>query len=35
MVMSPVGIRPEKNYAGEAQQQRELHTFPLVREGAP
>jgi hypothetical protein len=33
MLMSPVGFRPEKDCAGDAQQK--LQTRLLVREGAP
>jgi hypothetical protein len=34
--MSPVGLRPEKEYAGDAKQKKwKLQTRLLVREGAP
>jgi hypothetical protein len=35
MVMSLAGLRPEKDCAGNAQQQLKLQTRPLVKKGAP
>jgi hypothetical protein len=35
MVMSAKGVRPEKDFAGEDQQNKKIQIRPLVREGAP